>query len=180
MKIIVIDHRLAEPMNGNPAVEHLPDSALLTHAKPFFIPDSEMPWSFRIYAAFRISRLGKSIALRFAHRYYDAATIAVRPVTDGIPPGMLAGMDGAWITGEWTDPADIAGEISGPTGPIAGIPPLTEMIDEAIHRVSHFSTLKMGDIIAPVSIGPDIPSPGIGGHLPISVGTKAILNVRIK
>lgn len=41
--------------------------------------------------AFRVCRLGKGIAVKFASRYYDAVTVAVRPVAGSMLPGAARG-----------------------------------------------------------------------------------------
>ena len=53
------------------------DSALLTRGKPFFVPDNLGRIDYEAEVVVRISRLGKNIATRFAHRYYDAVTVGI-------------------------------------------------------------------------------------------------------
>lgn len=53
------------------------DSCLLKGGKPFFIPDDLGRIDYEAEVVIRISRLGKSIPTRFAHRYYDAATLGI-------------------------------------------------------------------------------------------------------
>ena len=53
------------------------DSALLTGGKPFFIPDFTERCEYETEIVVRISRLGRSIAPRWAHRYYDAVTVGI-------------------------------------------------------------------------------------------------------
>ena len=55
-----------------PVIFLKPDSALLKDGKPFFIPDFSNEVHYETELVVRISRLGKNIAERFAHRYYDA------------------------------------------------------------------------------------------------------------
>lgn len=181
MKIIVIDRKIGSPMPVNPQVEYIPDSALLSGGKPFFIPELPGPWRFRFYPAFRVSRLGKSIAAKFAARYYDALTIAARPMTDNYPLPLITGMDGAFITGRWialTQSPAVTASIDG--GSAAAIDPAATMIDQAIARVSRLMTLKMGDIIAPGYLDGDIPAPQSGTRLRASVNDSEILSFKIK
>jgi len=53
----------------------LPETAQLRNERPLFLPDFANPASISLYLAVRICRLGRSISERFAHRYYDAATV---------------------------------------------------------------------------------------------------------
>ena len=61
-----------------PVIFMKPDSAILKDGKPFFVPDFSHEVHYETEVVVRICRLGKNIAPRFAHRYYDAV-----PVTRG-------------------------------------------------------------------------------------------------
>ena len=78
------------------------DSALLTGGKPFFIPDFTERCEYETEIVVRISRLGRSIAPRWAHRYYDAVTVGIdftardlqqRLRTQGLPWELCKGFD---------------------------------------------------------------------------------------
>ena len=58
-----------------PRYDFLPETAQLRNERPLFLPDFANPASVSLYLAVRICRLGRSISERFAHRYYDAATV---------------------------------------------------------------------------------------------------------
>ena len=60
-----------------PVIFLKPDSALLKDGKPFFIPDFSNEIHYETELVVRISRLGKNISERFAHRYYDAVTVGI-------------------------------------------------------------------------------------------------------
>ncbi|HAO63855.1 MAG TPA: 2-hydroxyhepta-2,4-diene-1,7-dioate isomerase, partial [Porphyromonadaceae bacterium] len=47
---------------------------MLVGNKPFFIPDFAPEFVLHPALAVRIDRLGKNIAPRFAHRYYQSAS----------------------------------------------------------------------------------------------------------
>ena len=60
----------------------------------------------------RISKLGKTIPQRFAHRYYDAVTVGIdftaremqKKLREAGQPWELAkGFDGSAVIGEWVD-----------------------------------------------------------------------------
>ena len=87
MKIICVGMNYAEhnkELNGGvlvkperPVIFMKPDSAILKGGKPFFIPDFAERFDYEAELVVRISKLGKNIAPRFAHRYYDAVTVGV-------------------------------------------------------------------------------------------------------
>ena len=60
-----------------PVIFMKPDSSLLKDGKPFFIPDFSSEIHYETEIVVRINRLGKSIAERFAHRYYDEITVGI-------------------------------------------------------------------------------------------------------
>lgn len=63
--------------NKEPVIFMKPDSAILKDGKPFFIPDFSNEVHYETELVVRINRLGKNIAPRFAHRYYDALTVGI-------------------------------------------------------------------------------------------------------
>ena len=54
-----------------------PETALLKDNKPFFLPDFSDRIEYETEIVIRISRLGKNISEKFAHRYYDAVTVGI-------------------------------------------------------------------------------------------------------
>lgn len=145
-----------------PAVDAIPDSAILRDGKPFFIPEWSETWTYTPYLAFKISRLGKNIASRFAMRYVDAVTIALRvtPVeatetvakTD-IQRGVVTAFDSSIILGEWTpipmSESRITMEIGGHT---IELDDAVDRLATSIENLSKYFTLKMGDIIIPPTL----------------------------
>lgn len=88
------------------------DSALLNNGKPFFIPDHLGRIEYETEVVVRISKLGKTIPQRFAHRYYDAVTVGIdftaremqKKLREAGQPWELAkGFDGSAVIGEWVD-----------------------------------------------------------------------------
>ncbi|KAA6306668.1 Ureidoglycolate lyase, partial [termite gut metagenome] len=85
MKIIAVGMNYAlhneelgnESPEKEPVIFMKPDSAILKDGKPFFIPDFSNEIHYETELVVRISRLGKHIAQRFAHRYYDAITVGI-------------------------------------------------------------------------------------------------------
>lgn len=140
--------------------ESLPDCTILPDNKPFFIPDipgHESPeWTASIGLAFRISRLGKSIAPKFACRYVDAVAACMLPWAEQLGQRRipLTLFDGACITGAWhsIEDLDITDGISVfnicDNRTLSFNHPL-EAAYRTIAGISHYCTLKTGDIIIP-------------------------------
>lgn len=144
-----------------PAGISFPDSCLIHNGKPLFIPDFDT--DFRLYPslAVKITKVGKCIEPRFAHRYYEKAAPAINVramgVLDelrkkGLPWTRAVSFDGSIILGEFTrddsDPGLLQGFsiICGESE--ANWRPSKEFsINEAISAASEFRTLKTGDII---------------------------------
>lgn len=115
------------------------DSSLLVNRKPFFIPD----WSEDIRmipcVVLRVSRMGKHIGTRFAHRYYDAVAMGLNLyAADYLKKGdwtRAFGFDGSLPLGSWLEVED------NPYGD------LVVDIDTAIAEVSKIMTIRQGDMI---------------------------------
>ena len=60
-----------------PVIFLKPDSSLLKDGKPFYIPDFSQNIHYEAEVVIKISKLGKNIAERFAHRYYEEVTIGL-------------------------------------------------------------------------------------------------------
>ena len=119
MKIIAVGMNYAEhnkEFNNTllspkePVIFMKPDSAILKDGKPFFIPDFTQRLDYETELVVRICRLGKHIAPRFAHRYYDAVTVGIdftaRDLqngfrTQGLPWELSKGFDDSAVLGEF-------------------------------------------------------------------------------
>lgn len=84
MKIICIGRNYSEHAKemdagipGQPVFFLKPDTALLRNNQPFFYPDFTRELNYEVEVVLRISRLGRRISERFAHRYYDAITLGI-------------------------------------------------------------------------------------------------------
>ena len=170
------------------------DSSLLKDGKPFFVPDFMGRIDYETEVVVHISRLGKSIDRKFAHRYYDAVTLGIdftardlqkRLREEGQPWEIAKGFDGAAVIGEWIEKEKLYSPDK--TGDNEGIQALhfrMEMngevkqqgctsdmlccVDSLIEYISRFFTLKTGDILftgTPVGVGPVKPDDHIIGYL---------------
>jgi 2-keto-4-pentenoate hydratase/2-oxohepta-3-ene-1,7-dioic acid hydratase in catechol pathway len=122
----------------------------------------------------KINRLGKSIARRFAHRYFNEITVGIdmtardlqRKFRDaGLPWELSKAFDSSAIVGDFV-PLESLNEdinrlsfhlnINGETVQEGNTSDMLFKIDEIIEYVSTFITLKMGDLIytgTPAGIG---------------------------
>lgn len=150
------------------------DSSLLKPGKPFFVPDFMGRIDYEAELVVRISRLGKTIAERFAHRYYDAVTLGVdftardlqrKLRSEGLPWELCKGFDGSAAIGEWVDKAKFLSvqrigfrlSVNGETRQIGQTADMLYTIDQLIAYVSRFFTLKTGDLLytgTPAGTGP--------------------------
>ena len=115
------------------------DSSLLVNRKPFFIPEWSQDVRMTPCIVVRVCKLGKCIAHRFAHRYYDCIAMGANlQAVDYVEQGDT-------IRGWAFDYSLPLGEFR----PINEHIPtdLVIEIDEAIQRISEIMTIRQGDMI---------------------------------
>ena len=170
-----------ESLPQEPVIFMKPDSALLKDSKPFFIPDFSKRVDYETELVVRICRLGKNIAPRFAHRYYDAVTVGIdftardlqhKLRAEGKPWEISKGFDNSAGIGDFVPVSrfkdvqnlDFHLTIDGNKVQEGNTRDMIFKIDDLIAYVSQFYTLKIGDLIytgTPVGVGPV----SIGQHL---------------
>lgn len=123
---------LAQHADGS--IYMMPDTAIHINKRPFFIPPFASPCICQIEAAIRICRLGKNIGERWAHRYYDAATLVANMYTPSLPPSQGYGFDDAVSIGEWQEVETLSAEQQ-------------EKAASLIAEASKYFTLRQGDIL---------------------------------
>ncbi len=173
-----------------PQVRLMADSSVLTSGKPFFIPDFAGGFTVQPTLALRVCRLGKCIARRFAHRYYDAAAAAAVVTAHGLTPpvgadsALATAFDGSVWLGDFKPLGQLGGtavamELGGTRQAACGCaePPMAP--DDIIELVSRYFTLKMGDIILTGSLCPGEPI-AIGDTVTATVGGEPSLRIRVK
>ncbi len=157
------------------------DSAIVMPGRPLFIPDFSSQWLLRLVVALRVSRLGKDVPQRFAHRYFDAITLCARLTAADAPSGVNALFDGALSLGRWietyglSDPLPV--EIDG-----RDIMPLSGVMDtacSAITATSRYATLKTGDIILLRTVV-ERPDVAVGQELKALLAGRDVLDLRIR
>lgn len=205
MKIIAVGMNYAlhnrelglEQENKEPVIFLKPDSAILKDGKPFFLPDFSNEVHYETEVVVRICRLGKCIAPRFAHRYYDAVTVGIdftardmqrRFREVGNPWELCKGFDGSAAIGNFVPLAEVGGDvqrlnfhldIDGKTVQQGCTADMLFCVDDIIAYVSRFMTLKIGDLLytgTPVGVGPV----SIGQHLEGYLGNDKLLDFHIR
>ena len=180
-----------------PVVFTMPETALLKSGKPFFLPRFSHRIEYETELVFHISRLGKNIAPKFAHSYYDAVTVGIdftardlkaEARAQGNPWDLSKGFDYSAPIGEFLhlpDQPEKAGNIdfaltiNGQRVQQGNSRDMIFSIDRIIAYVSQFYTLKIGDIIftgTPAGVGPV----QIGDHLEGYIGEKKVLDFFVK
>lgn len=143
MKIIgLLDNYGSSIHTGTPPLLLLTDVSLLKSGKPFFVPDDGHEYCAFPSIAIKISRLGKSIPARFAHRYYTeaAAALNIRDIT------LLENLKASSLP--WTEA--VAFDYSAPIGPFS---PIGESLEDNIITFRHFDSLGQ-ELSPPVTFDP--------------------------
>lgn len=175
----------------------IPDTALLIRQRPFFLPDfCEDSCMAQLCLCVRIDRLGRSIAERFAHRYYNAQalTLGVHFVAralfeqlqaEKLPIDRAIGFDNAVAIAEKS--AIIEGENllceikhNDQLHTLqVGLEQMQKVIDAEIARISLFYTLRQGDfLLIPLSL--EEFRVAIADHLSLALNGETILSFDIK
>ena len=193
MKTFVIENNLTEENNEEIIWSFLPDSALCNAGKPFFIPENSGGMEVFIAPIVKITRLGKSVAPRFATRYYSQAAAGLhfrdtalrRMLLDkGLPPDIAQSFDRSLILGDFLPVNEIIADkpltlqINGIKVAEWGLDKMSADIGSLFQKISTANTLKMGDYLIPgLSAGSKI---CIGDNLELNLDNKILLSVQIK
>ena len=175
-----------------------PDTALLRNNDPFFVPEFSSEVDYECELVVRINRVGRAIARKFAHRYYDEAGLGIdftardlqrEAIAKGLPWEACKAFDrSAALSAEFVPLADIGGDVqnlrfemqlNGETRQSGRTADMIFTVDEIIAHVSRFVTLKMGDLIytgTPVGVGQVQP----GDRLTASLEGRTLLDFQIK
>lgn len=204
MKIIAIGMNYAahnKELNNTllpekPVIFMKPDSAILKDGKPFFIPEFSERVDYETELVVRICRLGKHIAPRFAHRYYDAVTVGIdftaRDLQNdfrakGLPWELCKGFDDSAVLGNFVPTEKLPViqdlhfhlDIDGQTVQRGHTADMLFKVDEIIAYVSQFCTLKIGDLLftgTPVGVGPV----SVGQHLQGYLEGEKLLDFHVR
>ncbi len=171
MKIICIGrnytNHIAELHNekpSEPVVFLKPDSAILLKQHPFVIPEFSNDVHHEIELVVKISKVGKYIEPKFAHKYYDEISVGIdftardlqeKLKSKGLPWEKAKAFDGSAVLGDFLPKSqfssleNITFELlkNGISVQKGDSSLMLWKIDELVSYVSQFFTLKIGDVI---------------------------------
>ena len=179
MKIICIGRNYAKHIEelenerqNNPVVFLKPDQAILPNKNHFFIPPFSNDVHYEVEILIKINKVGKHIASRFAHKYYDeiglgidftARDIQQQCKEKGLPWEKAKAFDGSAVIGNFYNKNDFNLENisfqlfkNNEIVQDGNTQSMLWKIDELISYVSQYFTLKKGDIIftgTPAGVG---------------------------
>jgi 2-keto-4-pentenoate hydratase/2-oxohepta-3-ene-1,7-dioic acid hydratase in catechol pathway len=203
MKIICIGRNYAEHIAElqherptDPVIFMKPDSAILPAHNPFYIPDFSNDLHYEVELVVKINRLGKHIAPRFAHKYYEEIGLGIdftardlqnRLKDKGLPWEKAKAFDGSAVIGDFL-PKTVFPDLNAIEFGLkknqewvqkGNSEMMLWKIDELIAYVSQFFTLKIGDLIftgTPAGVGKVNPEDELLGF----IGEKKMFEVKVK
>lgn len=181
MKIICIgrnfaDHakELKNDLPTEPLFFLKPDTALLRDNDDFYLPSFTNDLHYECELVVKISKVGKNIQEKFAHKYYEQISLGIdftardlqeKCKTNGLPWEQAKAFDhSAPLSNSFLNKSDFdlsntafRLEINGDTVQEGNTKDWIFHIDQIIAHVSKFMTLKTGDLIftgTPAGVGP--------------------------
>lgn len=207
MKIICVglnyhDHnkemnRAPSSKDDDPVLFMKPDTALLSgESNNFYIPDFSSEIHYEAELVIKINKVGKNIAERFAHRYYEEISLGIdftaRDIQGelkkkSLPWEISKAFDNSAVVGKfvhkglYTKPInnlDFRLEIDGKAVQLGNTSDMIHSVDKIIAYASRFFTLKTGDLIftgTPAGVG----KVAIGNNLIGSIENDQLFEVKI-
>ena len=203
MKIVAIgrnyaDHiaELKNEVPDEPVIFFKPDTAVLRNNEPFYYPEYTNDVHHEVELILRISREGKNIDPKFAHKYYDAIGLGIdftardlqaKAKAKGLPWTLAKGFNGSAPISEFLPLSDFPDlkninfrlDVNGQTRQQGNSKMMMNSFDDIIAYISKFITLKKGDVIftgTPEGVGPV----KIGDRLEGYVEDKKLLDFEVK
>jgi len=203
MKIICIGRNYTEHIEelGNekpkePVIFLKPDTAILPKKMPFIIPEFSDDVHYEVEVVVRINRVGKYIAPKFAHKYYEEIGLGIdftardlqkKLKEKGLPWEKAKSFDGAAVIGKFLPKSEL-GDINNlsfslkkndETVQIGNTSKMIHSIDEIISHVSEYFTLKIGDYIftgTPSGVGKVSENDVLRGY----IGEEEMFKIKVK
>ncbi|MGA0558443.1 fumarylacetoacetate hydrolase family protein [Larkinella sp. VNQ87] len=203
MKIIAVGRNYAEHIKelnneqpDDPVIFTKPETALLRPGDPFFYPDFSQDVHYEVEILVRISRTGKNIDQKFAHRYYDEIGVGIdftardlqsKLKAKGLPWDLAKGFNGSAPMSPFipkTDFPDLRNlnfrlDVNGETRQAGNTSMMLYDIDYLISFVSNYFMLLQGDILftgTPKGVGPV----KVGDRLTAYIEDRKMLEFEVK
>ncbi|MBU2912495.1 MULTISPECIES: fumarylacetoacetate hydrolase family protein [Reichenbachiella] len=202
MKILAIGRNYVEHIQelnnekpDEPVVFSKPDSALLRNNDAFYYPDFTKDIHHEVEVVIRISKVGKNIEEKFAHKYYDQFAIGIdftardlqtKLKSKGLPWDIAKGFNGSAPISEFRsvegydlNNLNFGLKIDGKSVQQGNTSLMMFDVDFIIAYVSQFFTLKKGDLIftgTPKGVGPI----QIGNRLEAYLEDEKVMDFEIK
>jgi len=203
MKIICVGRNYAahaaelnNSVESEPVIFMKPDTALLQAKQPFFYPGISNDIHYETELVVKINKVGKNIAEKFAHRYYDEVSLGIdftardlqsKLKSKGLPWELAKAFDGSAPIGEFISKSELnpindlhfSLLINGEIRQKGHTALMLFSVDKIISFVSAYFTLKKGDLIftgTPEGVGPIQKE----DHLEAFLGERKLLSLKVK
>ena len=167
------------------------DSSVLYSGRPLFIHDFAGDFVAAPSIVVRTGRLGKCIAAKFAHRYWDAFTAGFSVMACQTDDQRLAALDrafdGAAVVGDWVtvssvdDPMHATVEVKVDDTVVSRccLADMAWPLDQVMAAASTRCSIKMGDLLFTGDCAPGM-SLVPGMRLSATIGGTQVLDVKVR
>jgi len=203
MKIIAIGRNYAahakelnNPLPTEPVVFLMPSTCIIQRNKPFYYPDFSNDIHYEVELVLKISRAGKNVDEKFAHRYYNEIGVGIdftardlqkKAKEKGLPWEKAKAFDGAAPLGTFIEKENLSDlnnisfklNMNGEEVQSGNSGDMIFSFDQLISYVSKFFSLQIGDLIftgTPSGVGPV----KIGDRLEAFIEGESLLNFPVK
>lgn len=203
MKIICVGrnyvdhiHELNNEQPDDPVIFLKPETAIPLKNEPFFYPDFSHDVHHEVEVLVKISRVGKNIEEKFAHKYYDeigvgldftARDLQSKLKAKGLPWELAKAFNGSAPMSGFVPKSEFADlqnlnfrlEVNGETRQQGNTSLMLFRIDYLISFVSRYFMLQQGDVIftgTPKGVGPV----KIGDTLTAYLEDRKMLQIAVK
>lgn len=192
MKIIAVGRNYAEHIReldneqpDAPVIFTKPDTAILRNNEPFYLPDFSSDVHHEVELIVRISKMGKHIEEKFAHKYYEEVGLGIdftardlqsKLKAKGLPWDLAKGFNGSAPISAFVPKSEFADlqnlslrlDVNNETRQEGNTSMMLFRIDYLIAFVSQYFLLQQGDILftgTPKGVGAVKPGDRLTGYL---------------
>ena len=161
---------LKNELPDKPIVFLKPQTALLKDNKPFYLPEWSSEMHYETEIVLKVSKQGKYVEERFAHKYYDEVTVGIdftardlqaQQKAKGLPWEIAKAFDHSAVIGEFRRPKykniNFSMNLNGVEKQKGNTGDVIFSFEKIISYASQFFTLQQGDLIftgTPAGVGP--------------------------